>query len=73
LDVETERFFGTSIERLRNRHLTSNDFRLVASQALKDVLSQVRAGRLAYPRLSSCERATSKPSRSAACLSRVLY
>ena len=40
LDVETERFFGTSIERLRNRHLTSNDFRLVASQALKDVLSR---------------------------------
>ena len=40
LDVETERFFGTSIERLRNRHLTSHDFRLVASQALKDVLSR---------------------------------
>jgi shikimate kinase len=40
LDVETERFFGTSIERLRNRYLTSHDFRLVASQALKDVLSR---------------------------------
>ena len=40
LDVETERFFGTSIERLRNQRLTSNDFRLVASQALKDVLSR---------------------------------
>ena len=26
LDVETERFFGTSIERLRNRHLTSHNF-----------------------------------------------
>src|SRR5258708_28783970 len=40
LDVEIERFFGTSIERLRNRHLTSHDFRLVASQALKDVVSR---------------------------------
>ena len=40
LDVETERFFETSIERLRNRHLTSHDFRLEASQALKDVLSR---------------------------------
>jgi shikimate kinase len=40
LDVEIERFFGTSIERLRNRHLTSHDFRLVASQALKVVLSR---------------------------------
>jgi shikimate kinase len=40
LDVETERFFGTSIERLRNRHLTSHDFRLAASQALSDVLSR---------------------------------
>jgi shikimate kinase len=38
-DVETERFFGTSIERLRNRHLTSHDFRRVASRALKHVLS----------------------------------
>jgi shikimate kinase len=40
LDVETERFFGMSIERLQNRHPTSRDFRLVASQALKDVLSR---------------------------------
>ena len=40
LDVETERFFETSIERLRNRHLTSHDFRIVASQALKHVLSR---------------------------------
>jgi shikimate kinase len=40
LDVETERFFGTSIERLRIRHLTSHDFRLAASQALRHVLSR---------------------------------
>jgi shikimate kinase len=40
LDIETERFFGTSIERLRNRHLTPHDFRLAASRALKDVLSR---------------------------------
>jgi shikimate kinase len=40
LDVETERFFGTSIERLRNRHLTSDDFRIAASQVLKHVLSR---------------------------------
>jgi shikimate kinase len=40
LDVEIERFFGTSIERLQNRHLTSHDFRLVASRALKCVLSR---------------------------------
>ena len=40
LDVETERFFETSIERLRNRHLTSHDFRLAASHALKHVLSR---------------------------------
>ena len=40
LDVETERFFGTSIERLRNRHLTSHDFRLAASRALSDALSR---------------------------------
>src|SRR5260370_35140031 len=52
LDVEIERFFGTSIERLRNRHLTSPDFRLVASQALKDVLSRQDGGNLvvALPR-----------------------
>ena len=40
LDVEIERFFGTSIERLRNRHLTSRDFRLTASQVLTFVLSR---------------------------------
>lgn len=40
LDFETERFFETSIERLRNRYLTSHDFRLAASQALKCVLSR---------------------------------
>jgi len=40
LDVEIERFFGTSIERLRNSHLTSHSFRLAASQALKHVLSR---------------------------------
>jgi shikimate kinase len=40
LDVEIERFFETSIERLRSRYLTSHDFRLVASQALKHVLSR---------------------------------
>jgi shikimate kinase len=38
LDVETERFFGMSIERLQNRHLTSHDFRLAASRVLKHVL-----------------------------------
>jgi shikimate kinase len=40
LDVETERFFETSIERLRNRYLTRHDFRLAGSQALKHVLSR---------------------------------
>jgi shikimate kinase len=40
LDIETEHFFGISIERLRNRHLTSHDFRLAVSQALKHVLSR---------------------------------
>lgn len=40
LDVEIERFFETSIERLQNRHLTLHDFRIVASQALKHVLSR---------------------------------
>ncbi len=40
LDVETERFFETSIERLRSRHLTSHDFRRTASQALQHVLSR---------------------------------
>jgi len=41
LDVETERFFGTSIERLRNRHPdVPHDFRIAASQVLKHVLSR---------------------------------
>jgi shikimate kinase len=40
LDVETERFFETSIERLRSHHLTSHDFRRTASQALQHVLSR---------------------------------
>jgi shikimate kinase len=40
LDAEIERFFETSIERLRNRYLMSHDFRLAASQALKYVLSR---------------------------------
>jgi shikimate kinase len=38
LDVETEHFFGTSIERLRSRHVSSHGFRLAASQALNRVL-----------------------------------
>ena len=40
LDVETERFFGISIENLRNRHLTSHGFRLAVSQVLQHVLSR---------------------------------
>ncbi len=40
LDVEIERFFETSIERLLSRHLTSQDFRRAASQALQHVLSR---------------------------------
>jgi shikimate kinase len=40
LDIEIERFFGMSIERLRNRHLTPHGFRLARSQALKQVLSR---------------------------------
>jgi shikimate kinase len=40
LDVEIERFFETSIERLQNRYLTSHDFRRTAAQALKHVLSR---------------------------------
>ena len=39
LDVETERFYGMSIESLQNRHLTSHGFRLAVSQALQHVLS----------------------------------
>src|SRR5215469_8442788 len=40
LDIETERYFGMSIERVRNHHLTAHDFRLTMSQALKHVLSR---------------------------------
>jgi len=40
LDVETERLYGMSIERLRNQHLTPHDFRLAVSQALQYVLSR---------------------------------
>ena len=40
LDVEIEHFFGTPIERLRNRYLTSHSFRVGASQALKHVLTR---------------------------------
>jgi shikimate kinase len=40
LDLETERFFNTSIERLRHRHLTPYSFSLAASQALEHILSR---------------------------------
>jgi shikimate kinase len=40
LDVEIERFFGISIERLQNSYLTSNSFRIAASEALKHLLSR---------------------------------
>lgn len=40
LDAEIERFFGTSIERLRNRFLTGESFRNEASRALLDVLGR---------------------------------
>jgi shikimate kinase len=40
LDIEIERFFGTSIERLRSQYLTSHEFRLAASQALKHLLAR---------------------------------
>ena len=40
LDVEVERFFGTSIGRLRNRYPASHDFRRMAARALKHVLSR---------------------------------
>lgn len=39
LDAETERFFGTSIERLQNRHLAPNGFRRDVAMALQHVLS----------------------------------
>lgn len=44
LDTEIERFFGTSIERLRQRYLTPYSFRIKASEALKDVLSRGECG-----------------------------
>src|SRR5262245_5505743 len=40
LDIETECFFGMSIERLRYRPLSSHGFHLARSQALKHVLSR---------------------------------
>jgi shikimate kinase len=40
LDVEIERFFGISIERLQNSYLTSHSFRIAASEALKHLLSR---------------------------------
>lgn len=40
LDLETERFFETSIERLRSRHLTSHGFRRAASRVLQHVLAR---------------------------------
>jgi shikimate kinase len=39
LDAETERFFGTSIERLQNSHPTRNGFRRDVAKALQRVLS----------------------------------
>jgi shikimate kinase len=39
LDFEIERFFGSSIERIQNRYLTSHSFRVAASQVLQHVLS----------------------------------
>jgi shikimate kinase len=39
LDIEIERFFGASIERLRNRHLTQNSFHAQAAQALTHLLA----------------------------------
>jgi shikimate kinase len=43
LDTETERFFGMSIARLQDHHLTTHDFRLATSQALKHVLSRAES------------------------------
>jgi shikimate kinase len=43
LDLEVERFYETSIERLQRRYLTSHSFRLAASRALTHVLSQVES------------------------------
>jgi shikimate kinase len=44
LDVETERFFGTSIERLQNRHLAPTGFRRDVAMALQHVLSLEESG-----------------------------
>ena len=44
LDLEVERFYGTPIERLQSRYLTSHSFRLAAPRALTHVLSQVESG-----------------------------
>lgn len=40
LDAESQLFFGTSIERLRNSHLTLNGFRRDLAKALQHVLSR---------------------------------
>ncbi|MGA8654583.1 MAG: shikimate kinase [Chthoniobacterales bacterium] len=40
LDLEIEKFFGTSIERLRSRYLTPSSFRAQASQALTYLLAR---------------------------------
>jgi shikimate kinase len=40
LDAETERFFGTSIERLQNTHLAPNAFRRDVAKALQHLLSR---------------------------------
>jgi shikimate kinase len=43
LDLEVERFYETSIERLQNRYLTSHSFRLAGSRVLTHVLSQLES------------------------------
>jgi shikimate kinase len=40
LDLEIESFFGTSIERLQDRHLTSYSYRAEASKALVSLLAR---------------------------------
>ncbi len=51
LDTETERFFGTSIERLQKRHLGLDGFRRDVAKALQHVLSleEGRNGVIALP------------------------
>jgi shikimate kinase len=51
LDVETERFFGTSIERLQNSHLAPDGFRHDVAKALQHVLSleESRSSVIALP------------------------